>query len=326
MCMRRIRELLIVALMCMTVVGCGKKPQGKVVLQLKWVYNAGFAGDLIAKEKGFWKEQGLDVEVRPGGVGIAPIKVVAVGDAQFGVATGDQLLLGAEEGVPVVAVALAYKDNPLSWVARSSSGMKSAKDFRGKKIGLTFIDDEPLFNAMMARVGLDAKTDLQLIPVKFDTSPFLRGEVDAFPVYRNTQAIEIEAELNKGGERTVVIGPTDEGIVSYSNLYFVTREFEKKYPNTVRAFVAGVLKGWAYTRAHPDEVAEIVARYDKETKPDIIKMQVQATNKLVQPSPADRIGEMTAAGWTSTEQILLQAKQLKKQLDVNAVFTNKYVQ
>src|ERR1019366_2109326 len=71
--------------------------KAKVVLQLKWIYNSGFVGDLVAKEKGFWKEQNLDVEVRAGGVGIAPIKVVASGDAQFGIATGDQLLLAAEE-------------------------------------------------------------------------------------------------------------------------------------------------------------------------------------------------------------------------------------
>jgi len=324
------RYLLLVATLAVSVCicGCGKRSPAegrKITLQLKWVYNAGFAGDLVAKEKGFWKEQGLDVEVRPGGVGVAPVKVVAVGDAQFGVATGDQLLLAAEEGVPVVAIALAYRDNPLSWITRSDSGMNSARDFKGKKIGLSFIDDEPLFNAMMAHVGLDPKKDFQIVPVKFDTSPFLRGEVDAFPVYRNTQAIEIAAELNKQGVGAQVIGPADEGIVSYSNLYFVTRGFEKKHPDTVRAFVAGVLKGWAYAQAHPDEAAEIVARYDKETKPDIIKMQVRATNKLVQPSPADHIGEMTADGWASTEQILLQAKQLKKQLDVSSVFAEKYV-
>ena len=298
----------------------------RVVLQLKWIYNAGFAGDLVAKEKGFWNEQGLDVEVRSGGVGIAPIKVVVSGDAQFGVATGDQLLLAREEDVPVVAVALAYTDNPLAWITRTSSGIKTAKDFKGKKIGLTFIDDEPLFNALTARVGLNPKNDVQVVPVKFDTSPFLRGEVDAFPVYRNTQGIELAAELAKQGQETHVVGVADEKVVSYSNLYFTSKNFEAKHPDIVRKFVAGVLKGWAYAQEHPDEAAEIVAKYDRENKVDVIKQCVRATSKLVKPGASDQIGKMTEAGWQSTQQILLEAKQLKKPLDLGAAFNANYVQ
>ena len=319
----------IVALVLCGVFILAKKDSPKstrVVLQLKWIYNSGFAGDLVASEKGFWKELGLDVEVRAGGVGTAPIKVVTTGDAQFGVATGDQLLLAIEEGTPVTAIALAYEDNPLAWITRSESGIKSAKDFKGKKIGLSFIDDEPLFNAMMARVGLDPKKDLQVVPVKFDTSPFLRGEVDAFPVYRNTQGIELAAELSKQGVQTHIVGVADERLVSYSNLYFATKDFETKHPDVVRSFIAGVLKGWSYAQDHPDEAAEIVAKYDKENKLEIIKQSVRATNKLVKPEASSQIGKMTLEGWQSTQQILLEAKQMKKTLDLNTAFVGSYVQ
>jgi NitT/TauT family transport system substrate-binding protein len=136
----------------------------KVTLQLKWIYNAGFVGDLVAKEKGFWKDEGLDVTVRPGGVGTTPIRVVIAGDAEFGVATGDQLLFAAEEKIPIVAVALVYQQNPLAWIVRADSNIKSATNFKGKRIGLSFIDDEPLFNAMLAQVGLSvaARTNCTL--------------------------------------------------------------------------------------------------------------------------------------------------------------------
>jgi NitT/TauT family transport system substrate-binding protein len=310
------------------VAGCSKSSTSakqKITLQLKWVYNAGFVGDLVAKEKGFWKQQDLDVEIRPGGVGISPIKVVTTGDAQIGVTTGDQLLLAREEAAPVTAVALAYQDNPLVWIFRAATNIHSIRDFKGKRIGLTFIDDEALFNAMLIRAGIQ-RADINVVPVKFDTSPFLRGEVDAFPVFRNTQGIEIGSELAKQGIKTDMLGPADLRLIAYSNLYFVDDRFEKSHPEIVRKFVAGVLKGWAYSQDHADEVAEIVSKYDKETSRDLIKAQVEATNRLTRPTSDVTIGRMTEEGWQSTEQILLDAKQLKKPVDVNAVFTKNYVQ
>jgi NitT/TauT family transport system substrate-binding protein len=176
------------------------------------------------------------------------------------------------------------------------------------------------------RVGLDPKKDMQVVPVKFDTTPFLRNEVDAFPVYRNTQGIELAAELSKQGEETHLVGVADEKVVFYSNLYFTSKDYEAKHPEIVRAFVAGVVKGWAYAQEHPDEAAEIVAKYDKDNKLDVIKQCVRATNKLVKPESTDQIGKMTEAGWQSTQQILLEAKQLKKPLDLSSLFNPKYVQ
>jgi NitT/TauT family transport system substrate-binding protein len=299
---------------------------GKVTLQLKWVYNAGFTGDLVAKEKAFWQEQGLDVEVRAGGVGITPIKVVTSGDAQFGVATGDQMFSAVEEGNPVIGVALAYQRNPLTWIVRVDSKINSPADFKGKKVGLSFIDDEALFNAMMAKVGLDPKKDITIIPIKFDNSPFLRGDVDAFPVYENTQAIEISSALRKQGVETKLVGPVDVGLVSYSNLYFTTADFAKQHPEIVRAFVFGVLKGWEYARAHPDEAAQIVAKYDKEDQAAIIQESVKSSVNLVQPLGTTTIGEMTKEGWLSTQNILLDSNQLKKAQDVEKIYTDQYAE
>lgn len=310
------------------ITGCSEpKPTEttKVTLQLKWFINAGFVGDLVAKEKGFWKEEGLDVTVNPGGVGIAPIKMVTTGAAEFGVATGDQLLLGVVEGNPIVAIALAYQQNPLAWIVRTDSNIKSAADFKGKRIGLTYIDDEPLFNAMMKKVNLDPKEGPVLVPVKFDTSPFFRREIDAFPIFRNTQGIEIGEALRPEGIETLMVGPADHGIVSYSNLYFTTKDYLTKHPDVVKAFVVGVIRGWDYAQRYPDEASEIVAKYDKETKPSVLKQSVKATNLLVKPSAEQKIGEMTREGWESTQDILLQANQLKKVLELGEAYDNKFV-
>jgi len=133
---------LIITTSLAVVAGCGKgneppKPP-EVTLQLKWIFNSGFAGDIVAEQDSLW--QNLKVKVAPGGMGIDPIKAVTSGKAQFGVATGDQLLLAIQEGAPVIALALVYQDNPLTWIVKTESGIQRPEDFRGKKVGLTFIE------------------------------------------------------------------------------------------------------------------------------------------------------------------------------------------
>jgi NitT/TauT family transport system substrate-binding protein len=166
---------------------------------------------------------------------------------------------------------------------------------------------------------------VDVVPVKFDTSPFLRGAVDAFPVFRNTQGIEMAEQLEKNGIKTNMVGPADHGVIGYSNLYFTTADFLQKHPDVVKAFIAGALKGWEYAQTHPDEAAEIVAKYDKENTIDVIKQSVRATNTIVKPSANQRIGNMTREGWLSTQNVLLQAKQLREALNIDKLFINTYV-
>lgn len=293
-----------------------------VKLQLKWIYNAGFVGDLIADKRGW---SGIDVEVVAGGISTNPIKVVTSGAAQFGVATGDQMLQAVEnEAAPIVAIALVYQENPLSWIVKDSSGIKQPADFRGKRVGLTFIDDEALFRAMLSRAGL-SKQDLEVVPVKFDPSPFIRGDISAFPVFRNTQGVEIAKTLEKSGIPTSFVKPAYVGVISYSNMYFTTREYAKKHPKIVEAFVNGVLSGWQYAQDHPKEAAKIVAEYDKDNDIGIIEASVLATNELVKLPGTSKIGIMTKSGWEQTQEILLASGILNKRVDLDEIFTTEFI-
>jgi len=299
------------------------QPPPKLVLQLKWIYNAGFAGDFVAKEK-FWK--GLDVEVRPGGIGVDPIKQVTSGSAQIGVATGDQLLLAVgNEEAPIIAIALVYQENPLAWIAKKDTGIQGPADLRGRTVGLTFTDDEPLFRAMLRKLGLEEQ-QLTIERVGFDASKFLRNEVDALPVFRNTQGTELSLQLAKDMIDTVFVGPSDLGIVSYSNLYFTSRSFAKENPEKVVAFLRGALRGWRFAQSEARETALIVAQYDKETNVDVIKACVAATNKLVKPVENVAIGSMSKEGWEATQEILLTSGSLKERVNVETIFTNEYAE
>ena len=295
-----------------------------ISLQLKWIFNAGFAGDLVAKEKGMWKR--IDVKVRPGGASISSITQVVSGQAEFGVATGDQLILAVAEGSPIIAIALAYQTNPLGWIVRADSGIKKPADLKGKTVGLSYIDDEPLFLAMIGNAGLH-KDDVKVVRVGFDTSPFLKGDVDAFPVFRNTQGVEIARQLKKEGTETRIIGPEDVGTISYSNLYFVTKKFMKDHPEVVQEFVNGVIAGWRFAVEHPEETAVIVRKHDAQSSVSVSEASVRTTAGLVRPPDKDvRIGSMDDKGWESTVNVLVNSRQLKStDVDIRSLYTMEFV-
>jgi NitT/TauT family transport system substrate-binding protein len=294
----------------------------RVVLQLKWIYNAGFTGDLVAQDRHLWR--GLDVSVREGGPAINVVNAVVSGQADFGVATGDQILLARENGAPIVAIALAYRRNPLVWITRRSEGINTARDLRGRTVGLTYIDDEPLYRAWVGRAGLNPETDIRPTRVQFDLSPFLTGAVAAFPVFINTQGVELANRL--GPDSVNFVGPEDAGIRSYSNLYFTTTRLATERPEIVEKFVDGIRKGWALAADSPAVAVEIVSRYDRTTPPDIIRRSVEATNQLVHPDSASQFGVMELSGWNSTETILREAGVLKDTVDMGKVFTNRFLQ
>lgn len=294
----------------------------RVVLQLKWLYNAGFAGDLVAKDRSLWN--GLDVTVREGGPALNAVNTVVSGQADFGVATGDQLLLAKENGAPVVAIALAYRRNPLVWITHRSDGIQAARDLRGRSVGLTYIDDEPLYRAWVGRAGLDPESDARPTRVQFDLSPFLRGDVDAFPVFINTQGVELANRL--GADSVQFIGPDDEGIRSYSNMYFTTTRMIEERPEVVAKFVEGIRRGWTLAADSPSVAAEVVSRYDRTTPSAVVRQSVDATNRLVFPEDNASFGLMDLEGWTSTDRILREAGVLKKPVSLDEVFTNRFLQ
>src|SRR5947209_15786895 len=102
--------------------------------RLLWLNQAQFAGIYSAKEAGFYRAKGLDVSIVPGGPGINPVRMVASGSEDIGIASASDIVLAREKGVPVRALAIVVRDNPTDFFAKSDSGIKSVKDFAGKRI------------------------------------------------------------------------------------------------------------------------------------------------------------------------------------------------
>src|SRR5258708_26430519 len=124
-----------------------------VTIQLKWVSQAQFAGYIVAKEKGFYKEAGLDVTIKPGGPDVAPPQVIAGGGADVVVDWMPSALASRAKGVPLVNISQTFKKSGLELTCRADTGIKKPTDFKGKTIGIWYGGNEYPFPSCVANLA-----------------------------------------------------------------------------------------------------------------------------------------------------------------------------
>jgi len=234
----------------------------KIDLRLEWFHHAQFAGFYAAKDKGFYAEENLEVNFEQGGTGLAPIPLVISGSEQFGLAEADQILLAREQGIPVVPLVTIYRKSPLVWFSLASSNITEPKDFEGKKVG-SWPDTEALFETLMKKAGVD-ESKVEQVPVKYDVTPILTGQVDVFPGFIIYEPIVVQEK----GYDVNLIWPSDYGINFYSMTLFTSEKLLKEQPELVDKFVIATLEGWDYTFVNPSEIANVTVHYSDELEYD----------------------------------------------------------
>src|SRR6185295_6239198 len=158
--------------------GSGAAPT-PVKLQLQWFYQAQFAGYIAAVDQGFYKEQGLDVQLLEGAVDIVPQTVLAQGKADYAVAWVPKALASREQGAGITDVWQIFARSGTYQVAWKSSGITSPAQFKGKKIGNWGFGNEFELFAGMTKAGIDPGKDVTLVQQQFDMQGLLKGDIDA---------------------------------------------------------------------------------------------------------------------------------------------------
>ncbi|MBV8031839.1 MAG: ABC transporter substrate-binding protein [Betaproteobacteria bacterium] len=291
-----------------------------VTVRLKWFNQAQFAGFYVAKEKGFYQEAGLDVSIQPGGPDFPAVQMVAGGNEQFGVTGADQILIARGKGVPVVALAVLYRKNPFVLFALKPSGISEPAQFRGRKIGLKVGGNEELiYRAILGKAGVSSQ-DLTEVPVKFDMTPLLTGQVDVWPGYVINEVITAREK----GFEVNVIWPASFGINLYADTLFTTEKMLAEKPDVVKRFVAATLKGWSDAVARPEEAAELTVKAgNKLTYGHELAMMKESIGLL---KPDDRpLGSMDPAQWTAMQELLLKGGFLKAPLPLDKAFTTRFL-
>jgi NitT/TauT family transport system substrate-binding protein len=299
-----------VALAALMALSATAEAADKLTLQLKWVTQAQFAGYFVAKDKGFYDEVGLDVEIKPGGPDINPSQVIAGGGADVVVDWMPSALATREKGVPLVNIAQVFQKPGLMLACRNDSGVTSPDKFVGHTLGVWFGGNEyPLFN-WLGKLGL--KTDgspegVTIIKQAFSAEPLLQKQADCISVMTYNeywQAID-------GGmkpEDMTVFHYDEQGVATLEDGLY-TLEASLKDPAMVEKlarFVKASMKGWDYAVANPDEAAMITLEND-ETGAQTEKHQKRMMGevaKLVGNNP-NGTGYLDEAAYNQTVDILM---------------------
>jgi NitT/TauT family transport system substrate-binding protein len=281
-----------------------------IVHHLKWEKNAGFIGDLYADTYGLYRAAGLEVTIESGGLGRDPIRAIELGDAQFGIASADQVLKALYRGADVVVVAQIYRANPVQWIYRAQQHtIKDPSDLQQKRIGVAYGDNvQTIMEAFLRRNDIK---DVTLVGVQFDYTPFLTGSVDLFPVYRNTQGVELSRQLEREKEPVAFFDPAGpNGVHFVANSVVTSSKMIRQNEVTVRHFVEATLEGWADALSPENEDAAVRALVAQTGQDEVaMREQIQATREFIIPQDQSgaKLGAIEVKDWEETEVIMREA-------------------
>lgn len=257
-----------------------------IKLQLRWTPQFQFAGYYAAVEKGFYRDEGLDVQIKPGAPDRQPVAEVLAGRADY--AEGNsEVLLARLRGSPLVALAAIFQHSPSVLLALRKSGIETVQDLVGKKVMFMDSKNDPDFLTMLLNEGI-LPSQLTVLPSSYNFDDLISGKVDAFNSYLTNEPFFLK---QKNIEYSV-INPRKYGVDFYSDILFTSEHEVHAHPKQVEAMRRATLKGWRYAMDHPDEVIELlINKYGVKKSREHLKFEADAMRQLILPDLV-QIGHM----------------------------------
>ena len=323
------RELLLVLLAGLLVACSGAAspaPSGEalrtVTLPVGYIPNVQFAPLYVAVEKGYFRQQGLEVTFDYSFETDA-VALVGADELQFAVVSGEQVLLARAQGLPVVYVAAWYQQYPVAVVSKVEQGIRTPADLAGKRIGLPGLYGANYIGleALLFSAGL-SDADVTLDSIGFNQVEALAEDQEqAVSVYAANEPVQLRArgyEINE-------IRVADHVHLASNGL--ITNEKTMAYdPDLVRRLVAAFLRGLEDTIADPDEAYELCRAHVPNLAEADEAVQKQVLARSIELWQADGpLGVSDAQAWENMHDTLLQMGLLEKILDLEGAYTNEFL-
>ncbi|MGV3651070.1 MAG: ABC transporter substrate-binding protein [Devosia sp.] len=286
-----------------------------VTLQLKWVPQAQFAGYFVAKDKGFYAEENIDITIKPGSPDISPEQVLAGGGADVAVAWMGGALAARDQGAPLVNIAQPYKRSGLLMICPKDGPVQTEADFPGKTLGVWFFGNEYPFMAWMNKLGLSTEggpDGVTVLKQNFDVSALIDGQADCISVMTYNE-LKQAADAGFTADKLVIFNYSEmDNDLLEDGLYVMEPNLaDAAFKDKMVRFVRASMKGWQYAIENPEEAAEIVLDND-ESGAQILENQIymmSEVGKLIDVN--DPALDLTA--YERTEKALLDQKIISKE-------------
>ena len=238
----------------------------KLALQLQWVTQAQFAGYYVALDKGYYKDENLDVTIKPGGPDIAPPQVLAGGGADLMLNWMPSALAAREKGLPLVNIAQPFKSSGLQLTCRKETGITSPEDFRGKTIGVWFFGNEYPFLSWMSQLGIPTDggdNGVTVLKQGFNVDPLLQKQADCISTMTYNEYWQV---IDAGISPDDLVGfkYQDQGVSTLEDGIYVLEDrlADAAFQDQLVRFVRASMKGWKWAEENPDAAADIVLDND----------------------------------------------------------------
>ncbi len=323
--MKKVSKILILCLILVFVVSCGKsKNNQKIKIVLDWVPNTNHTGLYVAKDLGYFKEEGLDVEIVQPPEG-STTALIGAGGAEFGISFQDTLAksFAKENPVPVTAVAAILQHNTSGIISLKEKGIDSPKKLEGKKYA-TWEDN--VEQAILKKLVTDDKGDfskVKLIPYTItDVVTGLKTDVDAVWVYYAWDGIATE----RAGLQTNFLKIRDYGeeLDYYSPVIIANNDFLKKNPEIAKKVLKAIKKGYEYAMKNPEESAKILVKNSPELDINLVTASQKWISKEYQ-SDAKEWGIIDASRWNRFYEWLYKNKAVEREIPKDFGYSNEYL-
>jgi NitT/TauT family transport system substrate-binding protein len=286
------------------------RAQGRTTLnlQLGWLAGNNQIGEVVAKQLGYYAQEGLDVAIQPGGPNIDGVAIVASGRYECGeVASSPSLMLAVSQDIPVKCFATGLQQHPYTFFSLKKKPVHAPRDMVGKKIGI-----QPtgvvLLRALLAKNGIPDNA-VEIVPIGADMSPLLTGQVDVVTGWQtNVTALSVL------GPDRVDLRLWDADVRLYALPYYATVKTLQAHGEMLQKFLRATARGYAYANANRDHAADLLVKeYPNLVRADE-KVGIDAMMKYAfnDNTRANGWGAMDPAVWQDQISLYSQLGQFTK--------------
>ncbi len=294
----------------------------KAILSLDWVPNTNHTGLYVALAKGWYAEEGLDLEIQIPSDPAAALKQVAYGNTEFGISFQEEVTIARSNDIPVVSLAAIIQHNTSAFASLAETGIQRAKDVEGKRYASYGLPIErPILGQLMSCDGGDID-QVEFIDVGFDAFPALLGKrADVawiFMAWDGVQAEIMGVDLN-------TLPLYGSCVPDYYTPVIISGETTiANKPDLVRRFVAATVRGYEYAIAHPEESAEILLQASPETEAELARRSQTWLSPRYQDD-AERWGAQKLEVWQEFVDFMFDNGLIGQPIDPQRAYTNDFL-
>ncbi|MCR2805909.1 ABC transporter substrate-binding protein [Paenibacillus soyae] len=290
----------------------------KAKLVLNWFPKAQHGGVYAAQEQGIFAKHGFDLTIEPGGPQVSAVQIVASGNAEFGLAHADQIVIAKNQGIDLVVVAAALQGSPQAFMVQENAAVEKFEDLNGRTVfiqpGITYWD------------YLKKQYDLSGVKEMTYTGQHVNFLADPESV---TQAFVTSEPffMEKEGVKVKTLLVSESGYNPYNVVLFVTKDYLDQNKEAVASFVQAFSEGWMSYKDTSAEVNEAIHAANPNIALDAIQFEDEAQREFVYGGDASEhgFGYMTEERWQTLIDQLAEIGLLEEAFAANEIFTTEFL-